>query len=417
LQLLNRSDLEKGDKIKMVNPYYEGGGITLYYGDCMKVLAGLAAESICFSTIITDPPYGTKLMGKVWDHGVPGERFWKRFAMLSCPGTMLLSFGGTRTWHRLAVAIEDAGWEIRDTLMYMYGTGFPKSHSISRAIDKEAGAKRKVVGVSPNWRESKRDRERFGSMEVRGDNAGSITVPATPAAQLWDGYGTALKPAWEPIILAMNPLDGTYANNALKHGVAGLNIDGGRIETEENLSGGAYAKRGSDRHGGEGWGYERKGGAGDFEQPHGRWPINLIHDGSDEVLAEFPIIGGKNPARFFYTAKVSRSERNVGCDSLYWRYDKPRLVKITEKEWEDLPKKRRAQGNIHPTVKPLSLMKYLCRLTKMPTDIDLVLDPFMGSGSTLVACVRTGRTAIGIDSDEAACEIAAKRVDAAKEVD
>jgi site-specific DNA-methyltransferase (adenine-specific) len=327
----------------MLSPYYQQGNIAIYHGDCIEVLGKLI--SMRFSTVITDPPYGLSFMGKMWDHGVPGERFWKRFAMLCHPGAMLLSFGGTRTHHRLMCSIEDAGWEIRDMLMWVYGSGFPKSLDIGKAIDKAAGVKREVVGTSPNWRESKRDREQFGSMEVRGENAGLITVPATDTAQLWDGYGTALKPAFEPIILAMNPLDGTYANNALKHGVAGINVDGGRVGTDWTTDPSRRGWQGGDATQSRSIFGTDGGKRVSHPNSAGRWPANLIHDGSDEVLAEFPqsksgkaglherdgstniyggnaLLGSKtmhtgtveygdsgSAARFFYCAKASKAER------------------------------------------------------------------------------------------------------------
>jgi len=180
--------------------------IQLIRGDCLEVMATLEENSI--DTIITDPPYGLEFMGKDWDHGVPGVPFWTAALRVAKPGAMLLAFGGTRTHHRLMVAIEDAGWEIRDVIMWVYGSGFPKSHDISKAIDKAAGAEREVVG-----RGKYADRGRTAGQKTNALGAysssetDSITAPATDAARLWDGYGTALKPAYEPIIIAMKPRD------------------------------------------------------------------------------------------------------------------------------------------------------------------------------------------------------------------
>jgi len=333
-------------------------------------------------------------MGKAWDsRGVSFLPETWRIIRESCkPGAPLLSFGGTRTFHRIAVAIEDAGWEIRDTLMWVYGSGFPKSLDISKAIDKAAGEYVKGE-VLP----SSRTTGASGTGIATTFREKTATNPQTLEAKLWDGWGTGLKPSFEPIILAMNPLDGTFANNALKHGVAGLNIDECRVE-------GKYKWRASDSKV-EGSIF-KDGSFGDKPHPAGRFPSNLIHNGSDEVLALFPQTKSGNwrgykpksprgfagqkigqpifwngdsgsAARFFYCAKASRSERGEGC--------------------------------VHPTVKPLALMTYLCKLVKMP-EYNLILDPFCGSGTTLLACRKLGIPCIGIDSDEKSCEIAAKRL-------
>lgn len=228
-------------------------------GDCLEVMPTLAADSV--DTIITDPPYGLSFMGKDWDHGIPGPRFWVEALRVAKPGAMLLAFGGSRTFHRLAVAIEDAGWEIRDTIMYLYGSGFPKSHDISKAIDKAAGVEREVVGESTfaKLRKSSRRVADGGSPEGGHDlhfgGDAIITAPATPAAQEWSGYGTALKPAHEPIIVAMKPLDGTFAENAQRWGVAGMWIDGGRVGTgDDKEAGGCHGSI----FGNSGKGYARK---------------------------------------------------------------------------------------------------------------------------------------------------------------
>lgn len=353
----------------------------LLLGNCLEVMATLPECSV--DTIITDPPYGLEFMGKEWDapwksdrrqvfdgsladdksspfkrqkvrYGVGGSyggrveqmhafqkymaEIWKAALRVAKPGAMLLSFGGTRTFHRLTCAIEDAGWEIRDCIMWLYGSGFPKSHDISKAIDKKAGAQREVVGKGKGRTGSKAQPN--GGSTFSDDNYQwpgdyDITAPATNDARLWDGWGTALKPAWEPIIVAMKPTDGTFVNNALKHGVAGFNIDGSRIPSEG-----------------------------------GRFPANVILDEEAGTL-----LGGKS--RFFYCAKAS--------------------------------KKDRGEGNNHPTVKPTALMEYLCRLTSTPTG-GVVLDPFMGSGTTGLACKATGREFIGIELNEDYYHIAKTRL-------
>ena len=356
-------------------------------------MATLDAESM--DSIITDPPYGLKFMGKAWDHGVPGVPFWEAALRIAKPGAMLMAFGGTRTVHRLACAIEDSGWEIRDRIQWLYGSGFPKSLDISKAIDKAAGAEREVVGLHAGPAKSI-----YSQGEGRLPEAVDITAPATEAAKLWHGYGTALKPAHEPIIVAMKPIDGTFAQNALTHGVAGLWIDGGRIP------GVSQSAAGMPGFGCRDDGYDR--GTGRQYQTTGRWPANIIHDGSAEVLPLFPETGNAfrttrkrngNPgmfghssdcnghkdsgsaARFFYCAKASRSERTNGG----------------------------TVDNGHPTVKPLALMEYLCKLTRTPTG-GVVLDPFMGSGTTGMAAIRTGRDFIGIEKDAASFATAAKRI-------
>lgn len=366
------------------------GPCRLINADCRDALACLNENSI--DTIITDPPYGLSFMGKEWDHGVPGIQFWEAALRVAKPGAMLLAFGGTRTFHRLACAIEDAGWELRDTIMWVYGTGFPKSLDISKAIDNAAGVERedKFEGAF--------ERRAGPTGNKRCDICGKWLVsgspcqcprpqdlPQTDAAKTWWGYGTALKPAWEPIIVAMKPLDGTFAENAIKHGVAGLNIDGGRIALN-----------------------------GDYNpltanQPSnvGRFPANLIHDGSDDVMALFPSSGNSNGrtgiavARDGEPSQNRRYTENGGTNFAA----KPGLRRIDDGSaarffyCAKASSSERGDFNTHPTVKPLALMEYLRKLTKTPTG-GTVLDMFMGSGSTGVACVNTGRTFIGVERED-----------------
>lgn len=390
-----------------MKPYYESGGITIYHGDCREILPQVGP----FETCITDPPYGLEFMGKDWDRGVPGVEFWRLILGALKPGAFLLSFGGTRTWHRLACAIEDAGFEIRDTLMWLYGSGFPKSLDISKAIDKAAGAEREITGTRASYRPKANEMRDPNGFQDRSD--GKVTAPSTNAAKLWNGWGTALKPSWEPIILAMKPVDGTFAGNALKHGVAGLNVDGARIAGPKG-DGHWSGEDGSDKTSKPG--YDGGFSTGGEQHPAGRFPANLILDEEaarmlDEQSGERPtckpsqigmgregnhskgIYGAKGSkittaygdfggaSRFFYTAKASGSERNDGYD-----------VK-----------------NVHPTVKPLELMRYLFLLTATPTG-GTVLDPFMGSGTTLRAAKDMGRRAIGIEIEEKYCEIAVRRL-------
>jgi len=405
--------------------------IKLHNVNCLVAMRSMPENSI--PTIITDPPYGLEFMGKEWDHGVPGKVFWEEALRVAKPGATLMAFGGTRTYHRLACAIEDAGWILRDCVFWAHGQGFPKGQNISKAIDKAAGAKREVIGahLAPC---TDSGTGRYGwNMKGSGKTQANITAPATDLAQLWDGWNTALKPAVEPIVLAMKPLDGTFAQNAEKWGVAGLWIDGGRIGPGHNGGFGREGEASANRR------YHEVGGTNMAATPgprggsqNGRWPANLIHDGSPEVLACFPDSKGQlatastsdtqragqncygnmrrgpngqeprgdsgSAARFFYCAKASKPQRNLGCDHLYWRKEGKSFVPISQSEWEFLPKSKRRQGNIHPTVKPVSLLRYLCRLTRTPTG-GTVLDPFMGSGSMGVAAIEEGRDFIGMDSD------------------
>ena len=369
----------------------------LHNGDCLDVMRAMDANSV--DTVVCDPPYGLSFMGKNWDHGVPGVAFWQAALQVAKPGAMLLAFGGTRTHHRLMVAIEDAGWEIRDVIMWVYGSGFPKSHDISKGIDKAAGAEREVIGGYMHGGSR--------SSGIKGNDMGqqwhSFTAPATDAAQQWHGWGTALKPAWEPIIVAMKPLDGTFAQNAMKHGVAGLNIDGSRIETGDNLNGGAYSPSADGMSRNEVFGkyYKRPG---EYMQPSGRWPANLILD--EEAGTQL----GES-SRFFYCAKASRREREAGLEGMEEREVHRYGGGIGRDDTPTSDPNRPAfNRNHHPTVKPLALMRYLVRLTATPTG-GVVLDPFMGSGTTGIAALQEGRNFIGIEIDPGYFAIAKKRIE------
>jgi len=390
---------------------------TIYCGDCLSVMPSLPENSV--DSVICDPPYGLDFMGKSWDHGVPGVEFWQAALRVAKPGCILLAFGGTRTVHRLACAIEDAGWEMRDSigvphrsgdwgdcpwmLAWIYGSGFPKSLDISKAIDKAAGAEREVVGVNQNAKSGAGYQAEYVGGKVERDGDVMLTAPSTPAAHLWQGWGTALKPAWEPIIVAMKPLEGTYAENAQKWGVAGLNIDGGRIAGEVPSVPEPSGKTGTIYGFANGVG---RNGEMSVPSPLGRWPANLI---LDEEAAR--LLG--EPSRFFYTAKASSSERNAGLegdteDSMKWNGSEGHKG-IGDFYPDGTPRPKTAYVNSHPTVKPVSLMRYLCKLTRTPTG-GVVLDPFMGSGTTGIACILEHRDFIGIEIDENYAEIARKRI-------
>lgn len=366
---------------------------TVYHGDCLEVLRGMADASV--DAIVTDPPYGLSFMGKRWDYDVPSVEVWAECLRVLKPGGHLLAFAGTRTQHRMAVRIEDAGFEIRDMIAWVYGSGFPKSHN------------------GP-----------------------------------WGG--TALKPALEPITVARKPLAGTVAENVLRHGTGGLNIDGCRVATSDALGGG-HSTGGQQMTGGweRPWmrdpaaveaNAERSREAVAKAEALGRWPANLIHDGSEEVLAAFPqsevsgsakrgtrseaapngIFGrlaqgrlhndSGSAARFFYCAKASRKDRNEGCEGMVQKM--PTAANGAENAVSANRGSRSGpRENHHPTVKPTDLMRYLCRLVT-PTG-GIVLDPFTGSGSTGKAAVIEGFRFVGIEREAEYVEIARARIEAA----
>lgn len=444
----------------------------LHLGDCREILLTLEENSI--DTCITDPPYELGFMGKDWDSaGVSFQKeTWEAVYRVLKPGAFLLAFGGTRTSHRIAVAIEDAGFEIRDTICWLYGQGFPKSYNIGKGIDKKAGKEREVVGKNPNARPNSDNRGEGVYGGGKGsDHSPNLTAPATSEAELWDGWGTGLKPAFEPIIVAMKPIDGTYVENALKHGVSGLWIDGGRIGTSDNdkeemlkMSKGFEGKD-FGRPEIMNYGYEESMPKKTVSIPHddGRWPANVVldeeaaemldeqtgiqkggfvrnrtdgarpfeNDGKDtgyETVAKIDEPDG-GASRFFYCAKASKKERNMGLEDLDDQIRHPSGNNQGTRVCHDCGKTDNGSNdhskcggkyeyklcapikNSHPTVKPLALMQYLVRLTKTPTG-GIVIDPFMGSGTTGMACVLEIRDFIGIDTDEEYYEIAGKRIKA-----
>jgi DNA modification methylase len=402
----------------------------LINNDCIEAMKEMEDNSV--DSIVTDPPYELGFMGKSWD--ASGIAFnvdvWREALRVLKPGGHLIAFSGSRTYHRMAVAIEDAGFEIRDQIMWVYGSGFPKSHDVSKAIDKAAGAKREVIktgfayGISVG-----QEAQGYRPADYVSKQLSDIAI--TDEAQQWQGWGTALKPAHEPMVLARKPIVGTVANNVLTYGVGGLNIDASRVGSEQIESGRAgRTKIGDDI-------YETGLQPQGFENVTGRFPANFIHDGSDEVVALFPTskapkpyggeeykdtsmfgIGGVNhgneygdsgsAARFFYCAKASKRDRNEGLDDSYAKQvDETR--KVGSKGGNN-PRNRGANERInhHPTVKPTSLMQYLVRL--VTPEGGLVLDPFMGSGSTGKACAYEGFDFIGIDQSAEYVEIARARI-------
>lgn len=386
------------------------GRLQVFHGDCREVMAELEPESV--TAIVTDPPYGLSFMGKGWDHGVPGVEFWTAALRVVKPGGMLLAFGGTRTYHRLACAIEDAGWEIRDCLSWLYGSGFPKSLDVSKAIDKAAGADRKVVSEKrsrfksgPPGSGSSLNVSKYGDTRPTGEDGYQIkveTAPATDLARDWSGYGTALKPAWEPILLAMKPLDGTFAENAERYGVAGLNVDECRVGADGGTRGSNYAKTG----------LLGIGGKADIVQiDAGRFPANLALD--EEAARELDAQSGqqrdgvavkRNTPKGKKTGRIFKLG-NTGVDATFGAGGGASRFFYTAKAG----KRDRGRINNHPTVKPEGLMRWLVRMVKMPEGT-VILDPFMGSGSTILAANAEKVKSIGIELELDSCKIMRERL-------
>ena len=430
----------------MRSPYLDDGDVRLYLGDCIEVMAEMDAESV--DAVVCDPPYGLEFMGKDWDApwkddrahigrgedtaraGVRGEwvsarpqayiahasfaawcETWAREALrVLKPGGHLLAFGGTRTFHRLTCGIEDAGFEVRDCLLWLYGSGFPKSLDVSKAIDKAAGAER--VPGKPGPYSARRPRAEVTAQHAYQDGVGDygsslVTAPATDAARQWQGWGTALKPGWEPCVVARKPLAGTVAENVQRYGTGALNVDGCRIPGDVP----SVPQPSLNSPTGLVYGYKTgEGRNGEMSAaPGGRWPANVVLDeqaaamldaqsgvtsstarvgfpggktfGGGEMKAETGVWFGDTggASRFFYTAKASRADRSTN-----------------------------GANNTHPTVKPTDLMRWLVRLVTPPGGV--VLDPFAGSGSTLVAARAEGMRCIGIEREDEYAEIIAQRL-------
>jgi DNA modification methylase len=497
----------------------------LIYGDALEELKKIPDNSV--HSVTTDPPYELGFMGKKWDNtGIAyNVELWKEVLRVLKYGGYLLAFGGSRTYHRLAVAIEDAGFEIRDQIMWIYGSGFPKNHDVSKAIDKIMGAERETVGqrIRGDVQKAKEAGATFAAADANKNNKAifgygveNITKPATAEAEYWQGYGTALKPAHEPIVLARKPLEKglNVAQNTLKWGTGVINIDGCRIEHNEEVKPTFRAPHTGEVWNGDSCGFH-KGGAGfgsaapngrypanlilddseevesEFEKygetksgatkkqiegyegegvtgfirgksnpqnqhgdkgtvsrffqhiksdQKGRYPANLIHDGSEEVEEEFDKYGEKSygsngaynytdkeyevegfihnikpnapsnygdkgtASRFFYCAKASKKDRNEGCEHLEAKNWKEDGAAIPERANRPFNK----SYNNHPTVKPTELMRYLVRLVTPKNGI--ILDPFMGSGSTGKAAMMEGFRFVGIDKTEEYIPIAEARI-------
>lgn len=422
------------------------GAVALFAGDARDALRDLPDASV--DAVVTDPPYaltqdkkgGTGeaslnldspagrsristggFMGQQWDTGEVAfdPAFWKEVLRVLKPGGHLAAFGGTRTYHRLACAIEDAGFEIRDQIAWTFGQGFPKSLDVSQAIDKAARGVPQggADPTSPNHGKFKSGTSSenpsgrgFGAgpgqfMAEKGSDGPTRELVAV--AKPWQGWGTALKPAWEPICLARKPLgEDTVAENVIKHGTGALNIDACRVETSEDLSGGAYAE-----NGGRGVSQSLRPGGGmnqpgktvgrPFVPPTGRWPANLAHDGSDEVVAAFPDAGGGdqrgrgNGSRPGGFGDVGADRGTAEPNSVLYS-DTGSAARFFFAAKADIDDRL---GSLHPTVKPVDLMQWLCRLVTPPGG--LVLDPFAGTGTTGEAAWREGFRSILVERETA----------------
>ncbi len=422
----------------------------IYNEPNLETMARMPDSSV--DAIVTDPPYGLGrepdpaamltawldhgylevkgrgFMGKEWDAFVPQPRFWQEAHRVLKPGGHVLSFFGTRTYDWGVMAMRLAGFEIRDQLAWCFGSGFPKSHDVSKAIDRAAGAEREVVGKyippqdDPKNRWSDKNSQYSdkltainpnvdfnGASSTPGSKYGAITAPATPEAQQWAGWGSALKPALEPIVLARKKLaEKSIAANVLAWGTGGINVDGCRVGTGDLISFGS-------RQIGDGIKYnpiatERM--TEGKQHPSGRWPANLAHDGSPEVLAGFPEVssgvvkphhndmrGDGHQSNTYGVYKANHSERGFGDSGSAARFFYCAKADATERSY-GLPKGKK---NRHPTVKPLALMRWLVRLITPPGG--LVYDPFAGSGTTFAACMEEGFQFIGSELDAEYAEI------------
>ena len=424
----------------------------IYHGNNLDILKTFPDNSI--DSIVTDPPYGLGkepnavevlqswittgyheiigkgFMGKEWDSFVPQPIFWKECLRVLKPGGYLLSFAGTRTYDWVVMGLRLSGFEIRDMIAWLYGQGFPKSHDVEKAINKMDGVEfdsKPASGVgfmkpdSEDWHQTKNQLTQKGESSDR--------------AKQWQGYGTALKPALEPIVMARKPLIGTVASNVLKYGTGGINIDGCRVglNGEEPPKGSGNADNNKTE---QKWGFI--GNGGNETNPIGRFPANVILDGSDEVVDLFPNSNGgtgetkvyedyKNDirfnasnsvnrnsyedsgsaARFFYTPKASQSERNFGLFNFDDGISTDGRTKPIDNAYNRGETKRK---NIHPTVKPIDLMQYLVRLVTPRGGI--CLDPFMGSGTTAVACKSEKVNYIGCELEQDYINIAEARIKA-----
>ena len=412
----------------------------LMLGDNIESLKKLPDNSI--DSVVSDPPYGLSFMGKKWDYDVPNVDFWKEVYRVLKPGGHVLSFGGTRTYHRMVVNIEDAGFEIRDQIQWLYGSGFPKSLNVGKAVDKLEGNEREVVMKNPYADGSIRKATGNVGVDDNVEFLGSYELENglrrdTKGQSEWEGWGSALKPANEPICLARKPLsEKSIAENVLKWKTGGINVDGCRVGSE-----GGTMKVDINKDSNTLFDGGRYNSGRVAELNGGRFPANLIldesaaemldeqsgvskakdkrvgirggktlHDGGWKKDTEgiWPADNGGGASRFFYVAKVSKAERNMGLDGFEDKVIEGRDVGQDERSVA-YKKRPTPTKNTHPTVKPVNLMSYLCKLITPPNGI--VLDPFMGSGSTGIAALLNDFRFVGMEMDSDYFKIAEARID------
>ena len=416
----------------------------LHNGDCLNVLKMMIEDEVFVDSIVTDPPYELGFMGRSWDStGIAFQKeTWELCFKVLKPGGHLLAFSGSRTYHRMAVAIEDAGFEIRDQVMWLYGSGFPKSMNVGKALDKKLGNERESFGTK-----LKKAGDMRGGNYVKGGDYKSIEIEITKGNTEWEGWGTALKPAHEPLVLARKPLsENSVVDNVLKHRTGGINIDECRVEGNdakypdtnpdfrdqgrqskenigidklsfgqtENVKRKKVVRKSRDENGvwtNDNSGMKAEGSEYADADPRGRFPSNVMHDGSGSIKELF-----EDKSKYFYCAKTSKAERNQGLDNLPTKKASsmpgrrnPDDMKESKIDQDVTSRFVTQKKNIHPTVKPIKLMKYLCRL--ITPKGGTVLDPFMGSGSTGMAAKEENFEFVGIEKEEEYFNIASARIE------
>ena len=416
-------------RLRTLKARYTDDAVTVYHGDCIKVMRGLPDNSV--DAVVTDPPYALEFMGKDWDSFTPRAfqqwcEEWGREALrVLKPGGHILAFGGSRTYHRLASGLEDAGFEVRDSIMWIYGSGFPKSRHIGKEVDRHLGAKREVVGqrTDGRYKHGFSDAAKKALGKTVADESdtgftgtmGDITMPATDEGAEWEGWGTALKPAHEPIVVGRKPFRGTIAANVLEWQVGALNIDGCRVGTGDDIEP-VHSTRTVDYpqtrepgSGDAGWGRSRGGLAGDevhWEPAAGRWPPNVIFD---EFMAEQldqqtgnlkpgGNLTGAEPSSPFGGAVYNDMDGREAWQAYGDKGGASRYFPIFRYEPKAGRSERDTQSEVrndHPTVKPVELMRWLIRLVAKPGAT--ILEPFAGSGTTAEAAVIEGMHCVAIE--------------------
>ena len=389
--------------------YFEKGNYKLYQGSMLDMLDVINKDTI--DCIVTDPPYELNFMSKGWDNaGVSFNKdTWKKCFDVLKDGGYLLAFGGSRTYHRIACAIEDAGFEIRDCIMWLYGSGFPKSMNIGLAIDKKNGVESEVIGEIKTHDFSKHKGSMMSFANTEKQETSISNVKIKKANNEWQGWGTALKPAFEPIIVARKPFKGSLVDNVIKNGVGGLNIDECRVPFNGD-------KWNTQKSGKSSRAYQSEetttAGGICVANDNGRFPANVIHDGSDETIKDMPIANKESVSRYFYCAKASKKDRDDGLSAFESKTVDDGRKKSIDNAFQ---RGETLRKNTHPTVKPTELMQYLVRL--VATKGATILDPFNGSGSTGKAVMYENKERnanykyIGIELTEEYLPIAAARIE------